>query len=280
MVASVAKRVTLPAYQKRLKIAIVILTSVLVIGLMTVPRAATYGANSPAKHHVRVNLLIDYGNGTLVWHNRTRVPSNWNFYNVTNLDTNGNIAALFFASFGSHFVYQINGVGCPSSNPFCDNSWGLWILEGSCWVLASVGVDQIPVSPNAAIGWYLVPGSTLGNTPPTGVNCMSVNIDVNPPTDPAIIHLRHRDTVSVMILSTSTFNATREVVTSSLTFGRMGTEDSLEYCGSSVQGGLTNLVCHFDLRESGFRHGDTQAILNGFTRDGTPIVGTDPIVVA
>jgi hypothetical protein len=269
----------LPAYPRHLRISLMILSTLLIVTMVAVPREA--GAANPFKKptSVPVNLLIDYGNGTLVWNNGTVVPSSWNFYNVTSLDTNNNLGSIFFASFGSHFVYQINGVGCPSTTPFCNNSWGLWILQGSCWILASSGIDQIPVAYHATVGWYLVPGSTLGETPPTGANCTSVNIDVKPPSDPATINPIAKGTIQAVILSTSTFNASSQVLTSSLTFGETGTERSLAYCNSSTQAGLTDLVCKFDTQLAGFHPGDTLAILNGLTKDGTPIVGTDTVVV-
>jgi hypothetical protein len=256
-----------------------LLASLLIIAMTSVPRVVE-GANPLTKPaSVPVDLLIDYGNGTLDWSNGTVVPSIWNFYNVTNLDTSGNLGSIFFASFNSHYVYQINGAGCPGSNPFCANAWGLWILEGSCWVLSDVGVDQIPVSYHATVGWYLVPAQIVGETPPTGVNCMPVNIDVKPPSDPASISPIANGSIPVVILSTSTFNATSQVVVSSLTFGETGSERSLAFCNSSTQGGLTDLVCQFNTQSAGFHPGDTEAILNGLTVNGTPIVGTDQVVV-
>ena len=94
---------------------------------------------------VQVNILFNYGNGTLEWHNETTVPSSWNFYNVTAAATNGNLASVFFASFGSHFVYLINRVGCPSVFG-CDNTWSFWVLNGPCWQLSNLGVDQVQVA--------------------------------------------------------------------------------------------------------------------------------------
>ena len=229
---------------------------------------------------VSVSLLIDYGNGTLQWHNGTTVPSNWNFFNVTNLDTNGNIASIFFTSFGSHFVYIINGVGCPTIFN-CSNSWSLWVLEGACWTLASVGIDQIPVSQGATVAWFFTPVATFGEIPPTGVNCLTVNIDVKPPSDPATINPSSSGTVPAAILSTADFNATTQVNRSSLTFGHTGLEHSLAFCNvEDVNGdGLPDLVCHFNTQAASFLAGDTQGILNGRTVDGTPIVGTDSIVI-
>jgi hypothetical protein len=76
-------------------------------------------------------------------------------------------------------------------------------------------------------------------------------------------------------------NATTAVIRSSLSFGHSGTEQSLSFCGTGdVNGdGLLDLVCHFYTQKTGFVSGDTDAILNGVTVDGTQIFGVDLIVV-
>ena len=270
-------RATLPAFKTRATTSLLVICVITTLCLFTTPHAV-FGTKTLPPGSVPVNMLVNYGNGTLTWFNATVVPSRWNFYNVTVSDERGNIASIFFASFGSHFVYQINGVGCPSSNPFCDNSWGLWTLQGSCWTLASSGIDQIPVSHEATIGWYLVPAETLGNTPPTGVNCLPVNIDVKPPNDPVHINSAANGNVPVLILSTPTFNATTQVNLSSLTFGETGTEHSLSFCSNYANGNVTGLLCLFSTQAAHFTTGDTTAILNGLSTDGSPIVGTDSII--
>ena len=39
------------------------------------------------------------------------------------------------------------------------------------------------------------------------------------------------------------------------------------------------VLCRFDSRESGFRAGDTQAVLKGRTKERVPVLGTDSIRV-
>jgi hypothetical protein len=234
----------------------------------------------PTTSTVSVNLLINYGNGTLTWYNNTSVPSNWNFYNVTTLVTNGNIGSVFFASFGSHFVYSINGAGCLASNIFCDEAWGFWVLNGLCWEEAQVGVDQIPVSQGATVAWFLTPVSVFGEFPPTGVNCVNVSIDVKPTSDPPAINPTSQGMIPVAVLSSPTFNATT-IVISSLMFGHSGTEHSVASCNiEDVNGdGLPDLLCLFETQKANFQAGDNMAILSGQMTNGTPIVGTDSIVV-
>ena len=229
---------------------------------------------------VQVNTLVDYGNGTAAWYNGTLVPSNSNFYSVTVLVTIGNVGSVFFASFGSHFIYSINGAGCPANNIFCNNAWSFWMLYGDCAQLANVGVDQVTVSQARTVMWFLTPASVSGDVPPRGTNCLPVNIDVKPTSDTVPISTTSSGSIPVAILSTSTFNATT-IVSQTLTFGHSGTEHSLVSCSvEDINGdGLQDLMCHFASQKAGFQIGDTMAVLNGRTTDGTPILGIDSIVV-
>ncbi len=229
---------------------------------------------------VSVNLLINYGNGTLVWYNQTSVPSSWNFFNVTELVTRGNLGAVFFASFGSHFVYSINGVGCPASNIFCDTAWGFWTLDGICWDLPFVGVDEIPVSQSTTVAWYLTPAANFGETPPIGLPCVGVNIDVQPGASQAVINLHSHGVVPVAILSTSTFDATK-VNPLTVRFGRTGTEAlPVHYSLQDVNGdGLLDLVLQFRVQNMGLHLGDSEVTLMGRTMDGLPFRGSSPIQV-
>ncbi len=244
------------------------------------PILAHATSTSPGANTTSVNVLLNYGNGTLVWYNQTLVPSTWNFFNVTELITKGNLGAVFFASFGSHFVYSINGVGCPASNIFCDEAWGFWTLDGICWDLPFVGVDMIPVSQSTTVAWYLTPAATFGETPPIGVNCLNVNIDVQPGGSQPVVNLKSQGVVPVAILSTSTFDATK-VNPLTVKFGRTGTEASPVHSSlQDVNGdGLLDMVLQFKTQSTGFQLGDSQATLMGRTLDGTPFRGSSAIQV-
>jgi hypothetical protein len=230
--------------------------------------------------NVPVNFLINYGNGTLVWYNQTSVPSSWNFFNVTEIVTRGNLGAVFFASFGSHFVYSINGVGCPGSNIFCDQAWGFWTLDGICWDLPFVGVDMIPVSQATTVAWFLTPAANFGEIPPTGSNCLNVSIDIKPGDNQPVVNLRSQGAVPVAILSTSIFDATR-VNPLTVRFGRTGTEATpIHFSLQDVNGdGLPDMVLQFKVQSTGFQLSDSQATLMGRTLDGTPFRGSSAVQV-
>jgi hypothetical protein len=239
------------------------------------PVAARPQTSAPSNTgSVSVNVLFNYGNGTSIWINNTSVPSNANFYNVTTLVTGGNIGAVFFSSFGSHFVYSINGVGCPASNIFCDQAWGFWTLDGICWDLPFVGVDQVTVSQARTVAWFLNNATSFGQSPPTGVNCISVGLEVKPGSNQTSINLRSRGVLPVAILSTASFDATK-VNPLTVKFGRTGTEASpVHWSFADVNGdGRPDILLEFKVQNTGIQAGDTQAALMGRTSDGTPFRG-------
>lgn len=123
-----------------------------------------------------------------------------------------------------------------------------------------------------AVARYL--GDPIGATP--------LRIDIKPGEFPNIIDLGSRGTIPVAVLSTPDFNAPGQVVTSSLSFGRTGNESSLASCSPAQdvnRDGRLDVLCHFSARRTGFQLGDTQGVLTGTTVDGTPIRGTDSVVV-
>ncbi len=111
---------------------------------------------------------------------------------------------------------------------------------------------------------------------------LEVTIDIKPGGFPNPINPGSKGTIPVAILSTSGFDAPSQVDTTSLRFGRTGNESSLAFCSSpqDVNGdGLLDLVCHFSIQKTGFQTGDTQGVLTGKTVTGTPIMGTDSVVI-
>lgn len=221
-----------------------------------------------------VNLLLNYGNGTLTWYNGTSVPTSLNFFNVTEEILKGNVGAVFFASFGSHFVYSINGVGCPASNIFCDQAWAFWTLDGICWDLPFVGVDQILVSQTTTVAWFLNPVSSFGESPPTGTLCQSATISVKPGDNQTTLNLLSQGKIPVAILTTNGFDATT-VNPVTVRFGRTGTEaSSVHWALEDVNGdGKPDLVLQFLTQTTGFQPGDSQAVLMGRFFDGRPFRG-------
>lgn len=117
---------------------------------------------------------------------------------------------------------------------------------------------------------------TSEGTPP-----LSVNIDIKPGGFPNSINLGSRGIIPVAILSSSTFNATSDVNTTSLSFGRTGDELSWVGCSSDLEDvngdGLVDLVCNFTTQATGFQLGDTVGILKGTTITGNSLSGIDSV---
>ena len=110
-----------------------------------------------------------------------------------------------------------------------------------------------------------------------------VGIEIKPGGGTASINPTSKGKIPVAILSAPNFNAVGSVDTSSLTFGSLGTEDSLVLCnsnGEDVNGdGLLDLVCHFDTQGSAFQNGDASGTLRGKLKDGSAIKGSAPVNV-
>lgn len=99
---------------------------------------------------VKVDTLINYGNGTRAWINKTDVPSSWNFYQLTN-----SIASVQAKYYGpptsEHFVTGINGI---QSSP--QYFWSLWAIceKAGAWYATGVGADAIHVTTYNTFAWY------------------------------------------------------------------------------------------------------------------------------
>ena len=97
-----------------------------------------------------VQTLINYGNGTSQWLNRTNVPSNWNFYDLTNNITK--VQATYYGPPTSeHLVTGINGV--LSNGQYF---WSLWAVcqKSSAWIATGMGADAIHFTTYHTLAWY------------------------------------------------------------------------------------------------------------------------------
>jgi hypothetical protein len=112
---------------------------------------------------------------------------------------------------------------------------------------------------------------------------IEVAIDIRPGRDPNYINPKGRGKTLVAILSTPAFDAPNEVDKTSLTFGRTGDEQSLDFCLNFAidvnYDDLLDQVCLFRNSLTGFQLGDTEGVLKGQTVDGTPIEGRDSVWV-
>ncbi|MCS6927372.1 MAG: hypothetical protein NZ578_15890 [Candidatus Binatia bacterium] len=125
--------------------------------------------------------------------------------------------------------------------------------------------------------------ATLSRTPAAvrllGLPLVSVVIDIKPRRFPNYVN-RKAKALPVAVLTTATFDATTVDPTTVL-FGASGVEAfAVRSSLKDVDGdGDTDLLLHFNLRETGLACTDTAAVLTGETFDGRTIEGTDTVKV-
>ena len=86
------------------------------------------------------NILIDFGNGTLLWHNATQVPTGANAYVATIIALRGIVNATYYPQpYAEHIVTGIDNVQGSQQE-----SWFIWTYNAtSRWQVAQVGADQL-----------------------------------------------------------------------------------------------------------------------------------------
>jgi hypothetical protein len=108
-----------------------------------------------------------------------------------------------------------------------------------------------------------------------------IEIDIKPDSDPNSINTKSRGKIPVALLSTPDFNAPIDIDADSLRFGKTGDEESLAFCnkhGEDINNdGLLDLICHFEVQNSGFQQGDLVGVLSGKTNSGQLIRGEDSV---
>ncbi len=84
---------------------------------------------------IRVDIRMNYGNGTVVWHNDTRVPLNADLLTATKM-----ISSVEYSTgeFGA-FVEKIDGVG---GDPDTFWLWSYYDNDTGCWEFGPVASDS------------------------------------------------------------------------------------------------------------------------------------------
>jgi len=97
---------------------------------------------------IKVNLAIDYGNGTRKWYNNTLVESGTTLLDLTIKVANVNYTSYHYGA----FLNAINGV---ENNPKTNNYWLWWRWNGKNkeWRLGSLACDKYILSNGETIIW-------------------------------------------------------------------------------------------------------------------------------
>ncbi len=199
------------------------------------------------------------------------------YTNTLGINNSGIIVGYYFDSTQNHgylddrgnFTYPLDFPGASNTQAFGINDSG------------------------TIVGFYSDASGSHGfvGSPVSKLDPKAVSIDIRPWSHLNIINPKSKGKIPVAILSTKDFDAPHQIDPNSLTFGSTGDEESLAFCHAEHvkhakyarkdvnRDGLRDLVCHFYIRDTGFKCGDTQGILKGKTLDGTPIEGNDAVSI-
>jgi len=102
---------------------------------------------------MRVNICIDYGNGTIEWYNDTVIPLGYNLLEATKRIAIVNYT--YWPSYRASFVDAINGVWNKGAYYWM---WYYWDLELKTWRYGNCGADLYVLSKGEIIRWrYEIP---------------------------------------------------------------------------------------------------------------------------
>ncbi|MFQ6085934.1 MAG: hypothetical protein ACE5OY_06705 [Candidatus Bathyarchaeia archaeon] len=97
---------------------------------------------------MRVNLCIDYGNGSRTWYNETLVPMGCNLLTATK--EVADVESTFWPEYMASFVDSINGVANNATHYWM---WSYWDEGSGTWAHGQVGADLYPLSPGHRALW-------------------------------------------------------------------------------------------------------------------------------
>ena len=99
--------------------------------------------NALEEYTVKVSIMIDYGNGTVIWFNGTRVGAGETLLNATLRVAD---VAYTVSDFGA-FVDAVNGVRG------LENHYWLWYTYDGGWVMGPVGADVWRLHDGDVVAW-------------------------------------------------------------------------------------------------------------------------------
>ena len=97
-----------------------------------------------------VDIMVNFGNGTRVWHNNTIIPIGWSLFNATVRITNGNLKYTLFL--GAPFITSILGNDAHGSWSWM---WWSWNSTEGDWQSGAVGANAFILKNGDIVAWYL-----------------------------------------------------------------------------------------------------------------------------
>jgi hypothetical protein len=90
-----------------------------------------------------VNIMVDFGNGTVIWYNDTRIQTGASVLDATLIAVEADYQTSDFGS----FVTSINGKEQDSTH------FWIWSVYEDEWGMGPVGADQYNLHDGDIIGW-------------------------------------------------------------------------------------------------------------------------------
>ena len=135
---------------------------------------------------VTVDIGINYGNGTIEWHNGTVVPSGEFLLNATM-----RVATVEFTNYPGFtgpglpgaFVTSINGV---AQNPAANLYWMYWVYNPQTrqYEMPLVGAGSYALTSDQTIQWYYQNAGSLRNPALQPYTSVPLNVHLDTSTDP------------------------------------------------------------------------------------------------
>jgi hypothetical protein len=146
------------------------------------------------------------------------------------------------------------------------------------WISVDADGDGIPGIPMVDSPFLGFRANFSFKTRPSAPQEIPVAIDIKPHTATNVINLKSHGPVAVAVLSDADFDA-RQVVPESTRFGPGGAAPTGFRFRDVDKDGDLDLLLHFRIPQIGLTCADVEATLTGETLDGTPITGTDSVVI-
>ena len=100
---------------------------------------------------INIDLIINFGNGTVLYFNHTSVPNGFSMYNSTQyIIGEDNIDSTYYSEFNAYFVNSIFNTASNSNH-----AWAAWKYEECCkWQVLDVGSNLYILKNKQTIAWY------------------------------------------------------------------------------------------------------------------------------
>ena len=110
---------------------------------------------------IQINLIINLGNGTILYYNNTSVSNNASMLEITKNTVNEQIDVQYYPEFDAYFVNEILGV--RGNNKF---AWSAWSFSCCKWSLLDIGSNLFYPKEGQTIAWYYQEVTKFGNGNP------------------------------------------------------------------------------------------------------------------